>query len=111
MARMIRLLSRHVRYDTQLVVLASRKTGAASFIAVDDPQLCQRLEDHLCHGLQALGLLAFDREGNRLDEKHFSFPWLQNDPETLELFERICRRQGNGSLGPGDSSIGLSRIS
>lgn len=92
------MLARHVRYDTQLVVMASSETGETSLIAVDDPRFRQQLEQDLRRGLRALGLVAFDRDGKRRGEGRYRFPWLQSDPDGEDAFERICGQRTRAAL-------------
>ncbi|MEJ2079876.1 MAG: hypothetical protein P8Z74_18050 [Acidobacteriota bacterium] len=52
-ARLIRMLTRHLRCDTQLVVLVSCQTGAPSFIKVDDPHFRRDLDREIGRGFRA----------------------------------------------------------
>ncbi|MFZ0429041.1 MAG: hypothetical protein WAO20_13060 [Acidobacteriota bacterium] len=106
-ARTIRMLARHIRFDTQLVVLVCRETGEVSIVPVGgNRNFRQELEEHLCHGLCALGLIAFDRQGQ--EQRHFCFPWVQDDPDGQALFEKICRGLGPPN-GPQDPHIRFTR--
>ena len=97
------MLARHVRSETQIVVLASGETGAASLISVrGNRNLRQDLERDLCRGLRALGLIAFDRQG--LVQRYFYFPWLQDDPDGQAMFEEIYRGL-HSAVGSGDPEV------
>ncbi|MEJ2145486.1 MAG: hypothetical protein P8020_10155 [Acidobacteriota bacterium] len=107
-ARLIRMLTRHLRCDTQLVVLVSCQTGAPSFIKVDDPHFRRDLDREIGRGFRALGLIALDRSGGRVDEKHFGFPWLQDDPGGEDMFERICRQRSDLPIDPKGTPVAPS---